>query len=694
MERIKKNFLKESSYVEFVFVFLILIWAPVEFYYLNMNEFWFSLKDIISSCFLVFFLGFIFIFFVLYIVNEKIRLMFISFFTSLTVGLYIQGNWINEDYGLLNGESIPWENYGLYGLFNIIFWVAIIFFPFILLRFLKRRKWMKAIIYINSIIFFILLSSMVIFGVTFELNKQSQNESGIVTDKDIFTLGDEKNVVVFILDSFDSNLYDSILNDDNGVYHFDDFTYYRNTTGMYPTTQGGIPNIITGKEYCNQMPYRDWLEKAYGEAEIFRILKKGDYQVGIYETDFIAKRESKNLIDNIDFSSKSTIEDKNGLFFKYMQFIMFRYLPHHLKKYFVVYTGALEQYKSDNEYIIDDVIFYEKLLNKKILLETGTSNYRVYHLQGAHPPFLYDANVHPIDGIDQIQQAKGSLNIVKEYMNQLKLLGIYDQTAIIICADHGSASWSELSQSPLLMIKGIKEVHDFLINDFPVSYSNLNGSIMTLIDNDEKRSTIWSNTEEPLDQRRFLYYALEEKDRDMNYMPRMYEYWIGTEMSDLRKGSYYYDQSGIQNIEYFNIKDKLEIDITDDKQYLKLVDYGMMYFPHFSNNSSYRWTSGYETQFTTVFDKKDCDYKMEISVMTTLGVQDVICYIEGEKIFESVVDGNISLVIPKELITDEKTQIVLKWPKADRAENVIKDSRDNSIYAIGIQKIIFQALDR
>lgn len=686
----KKDFLL-SLYAVGVLLAICLLWAPSEFYWVNAKEFWFSLRDIMAYCILFFAVAFIIISALLFLVGTRIRLLATSLAVSLAFGLYIQGNWINADYGLLNGNEINWDNYKIYSIINFGFWTFIIIFPVILLLILKREKWMMLITRALNIFVIFLVVSFITIGIS-SGSTDTSTAYASVTNKDQFLLGDEQNVVVFILDSFDSNLYDLILKEDGTLFEFEDFTYFSNTTGGYPTTQASIPYIITGAEYSNQEPYYDWLLDAYKNAEIFNVLENLNYNIGVYEAQFIPKYGMEDMIDNLNYSGRAEVGNKIGLFRKYMDFVLFRYMPHQFKPYFVAYTGELEQYKGESEYKEDDVQFYQKLISEGLQIREGSSSFRFYHLQGAHPPYSYDTELNEVEESRQPLQARGSLNIVKKYIEYLKQLGIYDQTAIVICADHGSSAWSELSVAPLLMIKKVDEHHPFSIDDTAVSYSELNNSIISLIDSNESRDTVWDNEENPLTERRFLYYALMEDNRDTNYMPRMYEYWIRDEFTDLRKGDYFYTEEGTQEIEYFTVDDFLEIDITDDKQYLKLCDYGLQYFPNLTGTGGYRWTSGKETSFTLIFNQIECNYRMDINVSGTLGSQNVICYVEDVKLLDAHVDENISVEIPNTVIpSDGKVQIILQWPDAVRPSDYYEDgSTDYSIYAVRIKDITFQ----
>lgn len=58
------------------------------------------------------------------------------------------------------------------------------------------------------------------------------------------------------------------------------------------------------------------------------------------------------------------------------------------------------------------------------------------------------------------------MTILEEYLNQLKELGVYDTSAVIITADHG-----DVHESPVFFVKVPEERHEKItVNNAPVSH--------------------------------------------------------------------------------------------------------------------------------------------------------------------------------------------------------------------------------
>ena len=61
-----------------------------------------------------------------------------------------------------------------------------------------------------------------------------------------------------------------------------------------------------------------------------------------------------------------------------------------------------------------------------------------YLFRGCHAPYLFDENCEKTDEKVTVKEAtRGALTNVNEYLRQLKELGIYDSSTIIVTSDHG-----------------------------------------------------------------------------------------------------------------------------------------------------------------------------------------------------------------------------------------------------------------
>ena len=88
-------------------------------------------------------------------------------------------------------------------------------------------------------------------------------------------------------------------------------------------------------------------------------------------------------------------------------------------------------------------------------------------------------------------QGRGVMKIVSEYLRQLKELGVYDKTTVIISCDHGSWIWDEVPlhvpNSPIMLVKPAGAQHQdepIRLSYAPISQFDLHASIMKAITGD------------------------------------------------------------------------------------------------------------------------------------------------------------------------------------------------------------------
>jgi hypothetical protein len=109
--------------------------------------------------------------------------------------------------------------------------------------------------------------------------------------------------------------------------------------------------------------------------------------------------------------------------------------------------------------------------------------FKVYHIEGAHQPFVFDKDVNRIENGTYSQNIEASFTIVSEYLNKLKECGVYDNSAIIVMSDHG---FNEMDNPmgrlhPIFFAKGFGEQKDTLsFDDAPVSFEDFQEAVAKL----------------------------------------------------------------------------------------------------------------------------------------------------------------------------------------------------------------------
>ena len=497
--------------------FTIFFFAPMEIYLSNKGYFFFGGEDVLPFAFLFFITtlaGSAFIFFILYCINKKIYYGFLLLFWSIGIALYIQGNFVVTDYGAMDGSLIDWSNYRVQGIISVIIFIGIIMITIILTKICGYQKLIKVAKTISICIILIQLVTIVVL---------LKSNNGLKKPKEYLStcdgemqLSKNENFIILMLDSFDSQAFSTILKDDNAQEYKDvlkDFTYYPDTLASFVRTDLAFPAIISGEYYRNDCTYGDYLNKAYGESPLICKLKQDDWFCGVYTTSLLPQTDITYEMDNCSEVTRSVSSHKRLAGYMY-KFVGFRYLPQPLKKYCWFYPEdmktSLECAKGEGVeiYSDDNFIFYDKI--STMTAKTEKKVFQLYHLDGPHSPFTITKDFiniptnftnYEMDGF--YDEARAMMILLDTFLNAMKENGTYDNSTIIIMADHG---YLDLRQSPLLMVKGKNENHTFTTLKTKISYNDLQNAFQNILSGANTAEKIFPIKEDEARSRIFYYH--------------------------------------------------------------------------------------------------------------------------------------------------------------------------------------------
>lgn len=100
--------------------------------------------------------------------------------------------------------------------------------------------------------------------------------------KDVQSLGAlnrEKNVLVVLLDTLQSDVFEAVLQNNKDLRDkFDGFTFYPNTVGAAPTTYLSMPSIHSGLTFDQGTKLADFFQHAVGEESFLSMLVDRGYE--------------------------------------------------------------------------------------------------------------------------------------------------------------------------------------------------------------------------------------------------------------------------------------------------------------------------------------------------------------------------------------------------------------------------------
>ena len=488
----------------FVGLFMVFIYEPIISYSANINDYWFDLNELVKTNVLFFcasLIGCILASLFIYYLTKKIKkdwiyYIFLVLLSSLLIISYIHGNYLSNSLPILDGSTISWGKYTTQNIISIaVVLVVMALNVFILIKF--RKKYGTVLLFISFAIFFMLSSSLV---VTLINSPEIYKFKGkyVSTIKDINVLSENKNFVILLIDMVDSKTFDKNIKLYEKEEVFKDFTYFPDTLSEYPFTRESIPFIFSGKRLESKQLIVDYYNKSFKDSNLVSMLKEQKYTINIYEPDINIVDDKINfnnvIVYNYDFN-------KMSFFRQELKYILFKYIPFPLKKYSRIETLDYNLSKSTR----DTNIFYED--NKKVYdtlddIKTQKNNYfQFLHIEGGHYPWNIDKDFNLKSPATYDDKVASSITVVEKYLDRIKKSGQYDNTAIMILADHGHNYDDYASaigrQNPILYIKGINETHDEMqISEKKVSFEDLNDTIYKDLLDGKKSSDLLQNIDE------------------------------------------------------------------------------------------------------------------------------------------------------------------------------------------------------
>ena len=503
--------------------FLLFLYAPVDLYCSNIDEFWFDFDVLLRMAAMMFGIGLVTLT-LLYLLAAWIHPYFYRI--GLAVGLavllitYVQGNFLVGNLPVLDGTSIFWEDYSTLRTESVILCIVVLTIVALLFLLLKKQLFGKACMYISACLSLMLLVTAIteVFG-SDALEPKLKLQ---ISTKNEFVMSGEQNFVIFMLDAADSREFSSLL-EEYPEYRetFSDFTYFENAMGAYTSTLNAIPFILSGEWYENEGSFQEYLNRVYRDAPLWDELRTRGYRINLYEDDIRA--DDAAIIDNFDnvYLTKVRPSSYLELAKQELKLIGFRYAPYDLKRYCVIKEVYFNELRvsspkgtDSRAYTSDNLTFKNDLSEQGIIADEIGNNFKFIHLNGAHAPFVYDKDVNYI-GVEQgsyRQNMEASITLASEYIEALKESGTYDNTVLIVMADHGYNGIGEkeedfLRQAPLLLIKGREEHHATMqISEAPICYEDLQTAYVRLLDGMQSEE-VFDWTEGDARERRFLEYA-------------------------------------------------------------------------------------------------------------------------------------------------------------------------------------------
>ena len=238
----------------------------------------------------------------------------------------------------------------------------------------------------------------------------------------------------------------------------------------------------------------------------------------MYDHEVIMDKETSQLFKNM---SDQTKIDSDNFIQEIIRYDLFKCLPYPLKgKAHIEQLSFWQADIDDGQTAFDwhNIKNYNIYKNEPIEI-TNNKVFHFIHLEGGHIWFDIDENLNPIDKTSGTysQKQAATFKTIKAYLERLKTANVYDNSSIVILADHGykDGVWEydyiNNRFNPILYIKGINETHSKMQrSDKPISFEDL-GQAFDDLRLGKKSTELFKDIEYPRD-RTIIYYVWNEED--------------------------------------------------------------------------------------------------------------------------------------------------------------------------------------
>ena len=505
--------------------FLIAIYAPFEQYFTNWDELWFDFRTVIGTELVYFFALTAVIFFaqiLAALIHEVLyRIVFLGG-NILFFSMYIEGTFQAKDLPLMDGSAVDWSRYTGHRIASAVIFLVIIGIIAVAVwkfGFKKVQSGLRVAMNLFGAIFLVTFFSLAIMNRGFEPKKNV-----VITKNHEFEFSGDQNLIMLVIDATSADVFKEVLETHPEYFEeFRDFTYYDNMLATYTQTLYSMPYMLSGDWYVyGQDDFDEYLTRAYSGSGFLQKLKDRNFRIDLYEDEMMRYREDAvQEFENIKIMGPGRLRLKKFLKLQ-TRMVGFRYVPFELKRFCMYYTWEFNNTRLENDvpiYSQDNLDFYRDLGDKECSL-VNEKMFKLYHLEGAHEPFRYDADLNVIENGTHEKNVEAAIKLAEEFIQKLKDAGAYDNSAVIITADHGQSDEDipEDRIHPVFFAKGIGESADRMrISEAPVSFEDLQEAYDKLLSGSSGRDIFeWKDDEKR--ERRCYVYSYPDELHNVEYI--------------------------------------------------------------------------------------------------------------------------------------------------------------------------------
>lgn len=435
---------------------LVFFWNPMIVYASYPDNFNFPANAFLKNNFIPFIILFWGAILFYLIMPKKVKPFLLVFYVSLAILVFLYSSIIPFNVGTLQVSAFSEENKLMVKWYYYLTEAVLIFGVFYAVIYLIKKKHNSFLAIGLSLILFFLIGQSLYRAIDTGSFFQKKLTGSLDEDnqiKEISFSTDKENILLFVIDGAQAwYMHDIVLEDPELKNIYQGFTYYPNTLAMGNYTYASMPSMMNGYDYSienlNKMEDKPIYQKTSESTELFynRIKDKGYFFTStILRYSSIDHSKFDNYIPAWDegWTKRLALGKPNEMWYtRLWENALFTSSPLFLKP--KVYNNRKWVVKDNPNINSSDLQKYNfvRVLPKISNIDSNEKNFIFIHSLFTHNPWDYITDDNQlIREVSPYKNQKWFTYTFAEWLNWMKENNVYDNTKIILVADHGPDWW-------------------------------------------------------------------------------------------------------------------------------------------------------------------------------------------------------------------------------------------------------------
>lgn len=305
-------------------------------------------------------------------------------------------------------------------------------------------------------------------------------------------LSTNRNVIVVIVDSAPADILDQVMRENPELCsHFPGFTAFPNNIGMHDNTTRGMPAFMTGRYLERDTSYVENIASFWGADSAVSSFKNAGYDIyaRLYVGDSYTNRRKFHSAEGKPPKSQLSLfrYTKGEPYITLTDIVAFKLMLYRRKHWIIanaMRSGRAKAFKEQKNLTREWELY--PLLEELPVSEKVSRAFCLFHSEGVHIPVPKDGRGVDLPEPDQSRDAiKEYLPYVMSYvagfMDSLRAKNVYDNSMIVIAADHGILYDAK---SAMLWVKPFGAKGAYSTNCAPTSHSQIAWMLKDSVEDD------------------------------------------------------------------------------------------------------------------------------------------------------------------------------------------------------------------